>query len=56
MSADINEELNYIQNLRPGEKWGVYWKHADGWMRLYPPPDSTPPATDQAAACAKSNA
>ena len=23
--------------LLPGERWGAYWKHPDGWMRLYPP-------------------
>ncbi len=24
-------------SLKAGERWGAYWKHADGWMRLYPP-------------------
>lgn len=24
-------------DLAPGERWGAYWKHPDGWMRLYPP-------------------
>ncbi len=23
--------------VSPGERWGAYWKHPDGWMRLYPP-------------------
>ena len=23
--------------LAPGDQWGRYWKHPDGWMRLYPP-------------------
>jgi len=27
-----------FQAMKTGERWGAYWKHADGWFRLFPPP------------------
>lgn len=36
--ATIEGELKTeIDAMKTGERWGAYWKHPDGWMRLYPP-------------------
>ena len=36
-----------IAKLKVGETWGGYWKHADGWMRLYPPGGVPPQAAPE---------
>lgn len=38
MSTD-EKTMEEIRALKVGERWGAYWKHADGWLRLYPPTD-----------------
>jgi hypothetical protein len=38
----IHFEPGIGDGLKVSERWGAYWKHADGMMRLHPPAEAQP--------------
>ena len=37
LTCELQPALHDAAALAPGQRWGAYWKHPDGWMKLFPP-------------------